>query len=577
MSSASLTPPGNTRESASILARLESSLVSLLSALGWLLFFGRPAWGTNDDLGIQAIAAGILGVMEPSALVVHAHPSYGLLLRTLHGLSPDTAWHGWLLLVANAASLSLLHAAVLRLRRDRFARVAAALMVVICTSILMAHVQFTITAGLLATAGGVWALSQRARPGHGISVWAPAAVFFMLGTLLREHAAVLALLVLAPAFFIPCYAGRVVQTVRGALLWIGAAALLVSAAHFTARACYRDEAWQGWESLNKTKSIFIDYQLIPWNEQTEPVFAAQGWNRGHYDMIQFWQYQDPAQFPPASFQKVIKGTAQFQRQESGALALTCMKLWERLHGFDLLFPLGGSLLALLLAFARRREVYAMALLLLWALLLVLGIEITLNRVLLRVAAVVIFALVWTALLLCLHGTASKDVRWRAWLALVLVALPLPGFFSYSHAWILHNGQQAGLLRDKMSAWQAKLPPDSIVLDAGGLLPVEYLSPVEDLAPLRAVRGFIGLGWLNQSPHQRASFRQLGLETDFYQQLLRRGHVYLITRPKWDRFREMLGVMHHYMEQHYRLDLQYRTDPALPGLAELVVTPLQPAE
>lgn len=126
----------------------------------YFLFVSHPIWGTNDDVFMSMIAAGVPMVsIQPYVNLLFIHPFYGWFISHLYMWEPEIPWYGISFILIVGLSLVTLNYSILRIRRQlNFS------LVVICATIgtllpSLWHLQYTIIAGLATIAGAILLLS----------------------------------------------------------------------------------------------------------------------------------------------------------------------------------------------------------------------------------------------------------------------------------------------------------------------------------------------------------------------------------------------------------------------------------
>lgn len=572
---------------------LEALLTSLLCSSAFLLFIGRPSYESNDDMGMDMIAAGVWASAKPSALLLFIHPLYGGVLSRLYSLWPDVGWHGVVLLTLTALALASLHAAVLRVRRSGMLRLFLLLLVATATGLCMTNVQFTLVAGLCFTAGTVLGLSQVLQPAtdgrirlfeRGVTL-----VMLLIGAMLRLDSALMVAALSVPlwggVFYLRSIAWR---RMAPALLTLAAVLALV---RLSAGLYYGDAGWQRWQTLNTAKSEIIDTQRVVWNEVTAPVFARHGITRNDYDMLASWQYLDSQRIVPEKLAAAVQEAltlpgagADGAKSSQGMLADLLAKISKTIQLHALFWALPACLLLLHAWGWRRFGVIAWV----WGsvFLLLLYLDGIVNRLPLRVMAVGLLFANWsTLLLLCLPASADEyplDDRKRRLLGLLGLALliySLQTFHLYCVAWTGFAEKNATGIEERLAAWQRHLPPDAVLYNVGGAIAVDSLSPLRPIHSLPlADAKVISLGWLNQSPHMHRYLTSIGLDAEApYLAIARQPHVYFAQQPKEAEFYQYATALRQYYREQHGLDFFMEKDPQLPGLFKMKFQPYKPAQ
>ena len=102
-----------------ILKKVNSLVLGLIIAMGsmsaYFLFVGHPVWGTNDDVLMSMIAAGVsLASIQPSADLLFIPPFYGWVISHLYMWEPEVPWYGISFILIVGLSLVTLNYSVER-------------------------------------------------------------------------------------------------------------------------------------------------------------------------------------------------------------------------------------------------------------------------------------------------------------------------------------------------------------------------------------------------------------------------------------------------------------------------------
>jgi hypothetical protein len=281
-------------------------------ALGVLAFF-TPRYETNDDVGMNAIAAGRMFVDRPDEHVIFTNVLIGWALKGLYRAVPNVPWYGGCLYVCAALSL----AAVCFVCLGRGAStldvcLTGALLLVVGAPFLIL-MQFTRVA-FLATMAGTLLLAgtvRDCRPARQALWGLP---FLVAGSLIRFDAFLLAGLVLSPlVVWIVCRARREGGARGAAVVLAGALALGFAFARFNTWYYERDPAWHGFYEFNALRAAFTDYGRGEYNEQTAPVFSSAGWTRIDVELLKDWCFLDRERYNTATLKAVLNALATRER------------------------------------------------------------------------------------------------------------------------------------------------------------------------------------------------------------------------------------------------------------------------
>lgn len=285
--------------------------VNLGIAFALMLGLLTVAYETNDDALMSLIASGTAAAVAPDEHLVHSHVAIGLVLKALYDWLPNAAWYGWyLVLVQVAAQVGIAYCVLGDFYTHRRYILYLLYLAVVQTH-LLTHLQFTSTA-FLATLSGMLLLAtclyRKARSPEQ-SVWLPlsaAVLLSILGGLIRQNSAYLAMLLAVPAVLGILFASRFVRRLWLPAVAVYATAWLAVAGAWQLNNVYyeSDPGWRGFYEYNALRVKFNDYEWFDYNADSENAFRSAGWNRTDFAMLIDSFYTDIDSFQHAQLERV---------------------------------------------------------------------------------------------------------------------------------------------------------------------------------------------------------------------------------------------------------------------------------
>jgi hypothetical protein len=292
--------------------RLIAGLMTAGIVFGVLAIF-TPRFETNDDVGMNAIAAGRMLVDRPDEHVIYSNVLIGLGLKALYQAAPRVPWYGGYLFLT--ASLSLAAVAFVCLKRDASTIDLCLTAAFLCLAgaPFLIVLQFTRIA-FLATLAGLLLLAGVVRDGKPARHAFWAIPFLVAGALIRFDSFLLAVFVLSPLAGWMLSRSRSQVSARGPVAVLaGAVAVGFALSGFNNWYYSRDEGWRDFYKFNSLRVAFTDNGRADYNEVTAPVFSKVGWTRADVELLREWCFLDRARFNTQTLQTAFEGLASRER------------------------------------------------------------------------------------------------------------------------------------------------------------------------------------------------------------------------------------------------------------------------
>jgi hypothetical protein len=320
--------PGGGRAAA---AGLALALPALSIALAHAAFV--PVWRTNDDVGMNLLAAGVAYTARPTPLLLFSHHWLGRALNLLYAALPDLPWYRLFGLAVQYASGVAV--AWIGLRRRPFPAALFAVGAYFATFDLLAAVRphFTLVAACAAQAGFLlW--RERLRRDAPLSPGWLAAFFLFWGAaaLVRYQACALILLLALPSVALEAL-GRAREgrwrtgLRRVALPFLGVALVAGGLTQLDRLRYAADPAWRDFNETAELLGPLIDFgrgavgpreQRIvdprgeayllarTYDPRVYDVAREQaGWSPNDYHMLMEWFYADPEVYSAEKLARVL--------------------------------------------------------------------------------------------------------------------------------------------------------------------------------------------------------------------------------------------------------------------------------
>jgi hypothetical protein len=524
---------------------LVAGLMTAGLVLGVLAIF-TPRFETNDDAGMNAIAAGRMFVDHPDEHLVFSNVLIGLALKGLYRAAPNIPWYGGSLFLTASLSLAAIAFACLRRPVSTFDVCLTAALLCLVGAPFLIVLQFTRVA-FLASLAGLLLLAAIVRDGKPAlhSLWA--IPFLTAGALIRFESLLLAAVVLSALVGWILWRARSQPAARAAVV-ILAAAVAVGFAFFRFNTWYysRDEAWRDFYKFNALRVEFTDYGRGEYNESTAPVFSKVGWTRADVDMLRAWCFLDRDRFNVQTLQTVLDGLASRERA-------TETRSWQELAEIVLadtevlaLWACGAIFLLALRSDASARFVRLGCYLATVALCIYLYRDLHLPA---RVYCPAFAACALVSLVLSAGPRSiGKGAPWtRSIVARGTMAVLLGALLLWRGAVTLKENADFLVARAQAEDLLRRLKPrrDQLFVVWGSDFPYEHVVlPLDSHDPASNFK-VLGLDSLAVTPFTTARQQEFGI-SDLYSILRRRRGIYVIsTKPE-------NGLLARYFRDRYRL-------------------------
>ncbi len=520
-----------------------------------LMVASPPYFETNDDVWMMLNVSGVT-LPEPTEYVLWMNviPARGLV--ALYRLAGGVPWYGLLHAAAVLAALTATAYAVLLRNASprRLCLVAAGLFLLGFPGAV--QWQFTRTAALAVT-GGVFLAAAALRPLAVASTpktvvrLGTAVGLLLLGYTIRTNSFWLVVVLSVPlTSWLAFTAER--RRVWGAGLLLVVALFVAAAWAMHARA-YGSPEWVRYRELNRLKSPFLDFQAVPFDETTRPIFEAAGWSETDYRMLMRWFYVDRETYSPEKLAMLVaraslSGPPRLARFRRG-LGVVCRDL--AISPFA--WVAGVLLLGAALLEVRRPTALAALLI---SVLVAVGIMVLLEsfaKLPARVSEPMLTMLAWLPLVLG-GGPARgqpppKVSRATAAVGLVLIAVAVLLGVGHPRSPIraaIEGSRRAQRTNAELRAALHRLQPEprQTVVVLGANFPYDAILPIEETHYLRDLR-IVAVGASNQSPAQRRVLAARSLD-DLPRALFERDDVLVALRPESEDDR----LLERYIQEHY---------------------------
>lgn len=547
-------------------------LIATGSILAYFLFFGSPVWGTNDDVGMSMISAGVWFAKKPSAHLMFIHPIYGSVISNLYKFIPGVPWYALAFLIIIGISLYSLNYAILNIPKfpikfyGYFLLIFANLASVIP---ILFHLQFTVVAGLATLAGCILLLIFINQQPTRILTIISGVFLIIIGGMIREQSMFMVLLLLAPNALI---------TIRNQkkFIWVSLiVAALILGLQQIYNYYYSFPGWQKWLQLNTLKAEFIDYQRIEYNQNTAKIFAEAGLTENDFKMIKSFQYIDEYYSPDKLKHIVVNAEKRSFVKNIRNIKLYIGTLIYATKISFLISIISFYLLIAILSMENNKKALVEVITIISSNILVYSyICFGLDRPAYRVVLVLFLTILWTFFVIFskYHHSSHIKKNNKALVPFILLSLVLVSiYFHKVHEGIYNSRQNQTYLEKIIAEWKANLPPEAIIYNIGAYFRFEYHLPLKSFDYLASIK-FISSGWLNQSPLQKEIIESFNLNPSaFYLSLANQQNVYIVTpliKDNKDDFLLDVNTLAEFYREKYNIMLKLTPAPNLPYLSKM---------
>jgi hypothetical protein len=534
--------------------RTRWALVLLLPALSCTIAHAHffPTFQTNDDVAMGLMAAGAIITREPSPYLLFVNPLIGLPLSKLYAVLPHTPWYYLAHLATHLlAGVVCVHSVLVRRPTCIRAGLLAAFFLTVDV-FLYTVPQFTITAGLAATAAVVlWLSRGPARPWTPLSlVLFPA--LLALSAAWREHSCLMVLGIAAPLAVIRTVADRRRESLRVALLmtvlpFVAGGLAVATTVGFNTWFYRTSPGWEQFEAYNSARAKLVDYEAGAYSERTAQAYAEVGWFPADYELVAKWCLIDRQLFGPANVMRVAASAPSTKPKLTGV-----SKVWaatRKYPGFAL-FATWAAVLALFTPAARGGWAgFLLAVLaggVIW-----FGIGL-LGHYRPHVFQAVAACVLWVGLMAAGWdgGPTRAGLRRLILAAVALLASAVQPTYQEMRA----KAREAAAGRDAMRWLMVGLDPkpDRVYVIWGSAFPFEWIAPWDDPTRYRGLKGY-PLGCSTHTPHGDGRLTEFGI-ADPVAALYRGDRVRLVTFP------ELTPLLAGFIARHRGVDVVFEQEP-----------------
>ncbi len=509
---------------------------------------------TNDDAGMNLIAAGLAFGDHPDEHLVFTNVLIGLPLKWLYQAAPHVPWYGCYQIVTLFCAVCALVYCLLRVNLA-LARVALIvfLFVEVALPCLIA-IQFTKTAFLASLAGSLLLLA----PLQGCTPWPRAAdvagvLLIITGSLIRAES-----LALTCVMILPIAAAAVYRLPGPALrrgLIFGGALVVAVALHYFNRAYYaRDEGWKDIYAYNVARAEFTDYGHYFGSGPAGRILEKLGWYPIDLQMLRAWFYADSERYSLARLQEVI---AKVPAEPVPTFDRVAVNVVGQIS-FDSpplrRLVIAAVCVAILTGRGWRRMLLPLAL---FAVALVTAVELGIWYYLIpRIAfSLLVGVLIGTAF----RPTGPLRQHGRERLSKLdfgVRLLAIPGVLFVIASAARDTWQSDATRQEKRASAETIIrelnpQPDQLYVVWAEWFPYPFLvRPLVDPESLRPFR-CVAMSWLIPTPFTRQRLAEFHIR-DVYRAIWERPDVYLVAGPA------LLPQLNEYVQIHYRTKLEFRT-------------------
>lgn len=297
------------------------SFVSVLLSFAFMLALFQPGFDTNDDAGMNMIAAGKVLTHQPDEHLVFTHAYIGLALKYLYTHAPRIPWYGLYLVTAQIVAHTIVGGLILSrgLLRNVWSWFAIWMMTV--GLLFFVRLQFTTTAFLVGLSGLLllWESMRVAIARNQVTETEPTSLpksvlaltlagiaTTSLCVMIRWEIFQLLFVLSLPVLAIWLFQQKATlqQTVRFAAigLFVFLCGIALNQAHF---AYYNsDSQWAKFYDYNAVRVFFNDTIQVRYTPETSEHFKQVGWSENDLKMMQYWCFDDPQTYSYEQLQKV---------------------------------------------------------------------------------------------------------------------------------------------------------------------------------------------------------------------------------------------------------------------------------
>jgi hypothetical protein len=284
---------------------LRQSLLLVGSLTVGILLALTPRYETNDDAGMNLIAAGRGFVDRPDEHLLYSNVLIGLALKSLYQIAPSVPWYGGLwILTACASLLAICYACLQNVSSEWTVGLGGAFLwfagIPDLTQLQFTRIAFLAgLAGLLLLAGGI-------RSGGGSSRQWLAVPLLLVGGLIRYDAVRLVCVVLLPVILWMLWRCRSDRSARHAVAILAGCLLLGwGAVRFNDGYYARDADWKDFYPFNILRVEFMDFDHVEYNSQTAGAFAAADWKPVDLQMLRSWAFLDQDRYSSQKLNSIL--------------------------------------------------------------------------------------------------------------------------------------------------------------------------------------------------------------------------------------------------------------------------------
>ena len=522
---------------------------------GLTLLLITPVYDQPDDSTMGLVVSGYGNVDGPDEHLIYSNVLIGLILKKLYLTAPLVPWYGIYLLLIQFLAHWILIYALLLLNRDYRCVLGYLLFFLVVGVYCLTHTQFTTTAFLAGMAGVAVILASLFLDSEGSHhSWLKwiGALCLIASSLIRYASFQMLILASVPLLLVTLYQLFKVTKFKPYLVPAAVAVVgVLGCKMYDTHYYQKDNDWRNFIEYHAAAAEVSNYVLVPYTEETRPVFENVGWSYVDYFMIRQFNYLDPEGFSSANLRN-------FNKQKN---ALNLRKhpqvMQARVVAFKTAFTNPVTVFcfvaAIFFASLNQRHYWQRSIvkwLLVWSTLIMLGLIIYQKlpeRVFIPLTALPLYL----SLLLNLPNLVSqiKKMKFKKYLVfrtgvllLFLVAsVSVWGQVKRSDQKVKATVEFKNDLKNLKEIW-----PDKVFLTACRF-PVDLFLPHDNQSEIQ------GLKWLyltgrQKSPLFEQKMKVYGIHSP-YTELYETDRLYLILHPR------LIPLFKLYIKQHYGVDLK----------------------